>query len=206
MENNVSGRPGVMIYFDVLPCLERLTGEEKGELFEAIMNYARFGILPQIGSSVGIAFDFMRPRIDLDADAYENKKEAKRRAALTRWHGSPSAENASASDAVQNMPNSNPNPNSDSDTKCSRMADKPPTTITPLPTREEVRRYCQEKGYPIDWEYFYDYYSGNGWKTGKNPISDWKAIVRNWARKEGRGNERAEKNEFSELGTIGTVL
>jgi len=84
------------------------------------------------------------------------------------------------------------------------LADKPPTTTT-LPTREEVKRYCQEQGYPIDWDYFYDYYTGNGWKTGKNPISDWKAVVRNWARKE-KNHERTDKNQFSEFGPIGIVL
>jgi len=30
---------------------------------------------------------------------------------------------------------------------------------------------------------FWDYYTGNGWKVGRNPMADWRATARNWARK-----------------------
>lgn len=218
MASNGNGRPGVMVYFDILPCLERLTREEMGALFEAIMDYARFGELPDLDGACAIAFDFMRPRIDLDAEAYEAKKESNKRAAMIRWHGKPGTEDASASDAMHNMPNtntnsnpnSNPNPDpdtkSDTETNCGCMADKPPKTTTTHPSREDVKRYCEKQGYAIDWEYFYDYYAGNGWKTGKNRITDWKAVLRNWARKEEKNHGHPEKNKFSCLGPIGTVL
>ena len=32
-------QPGVMFYFEIRPCLGRLTPEEKGVLFEAILDY-----------------------------------------------------------------------------------------------------------------------------------------------------------------------
>jgi len=85
------------------------------------------------------------------------------------------------------------------------MAAKPPMTTT-HPSREEIKKYCQDQGFSIDWDYFYDYYSGNGWNTGKHPISDWKAIVRNWARKEEKSRGPVVKNDFSDLGPIGIVL
>ena len=50
------------------------------------------------------------------------------------------------------------------------------------PTREEVQAYVIENGYKIDVERFIDYYTANGWHVGKNPMKDWKATVRNWAR------------------------
>ena len=31
-------------------------------------------------------------------------------------------------------------------------------------------------------EKFLDYYESNGWKVGRNPMKDWKATARNWAR------------------------
>lgn len=217
-----SDRPGVMIYFDVLPCLERLTREEMGALFEAIMNYARFGIFPELNGVVGIAFDFIRPRIDADAENYENKKEARKRAALTRWHGSSNAEDANASDEVQNMPTTATTTTTTTTTATTTastaastserkrsgcVADKPPknTTTFSFPTREEVKAYCKSQGFPIDWEYFYDYYSGNGWKTGKNQITDWKAVLRNWARKEPMSNKRIDVPELK-YGRIGTIV
>ena len=50
------------------------------------------------------------------------------------------------------------------------------------PTLDEVANYIQErKSFKIvDAARFYDYYSSNGWKVGKNPMKDWKAAVRTW--------------------------
>ena len=52
------------------------------------------------------------------------------------------------------------------------------------PTRDEILEFCRENGLTIDTDRFLDYYSSNGWKVGKNPMKDWKATVRNWARKD----------------------
>ena len=52
------------------------------------------------------------------------------------------------------------------------------------PTREEVKAYCDEQGINIDVDYFFDHYSGNGWKAGRVPMKDWKATVRNWYRRD----------------------
>lgn len=50
------------------------------------------------------------------------------------------------------------------------------------PTIEDLEDYINEKGYQVDAHKFYDYYESNGWKVGKNPMKDWKATIRNWAR------------------------
>ena len=50
------------------------------------------------------------------------------------------------------------------------------------PTLEELKKYCKEKGYEIDCEYFIDYYESKGWVVGKSPMKDWKASVRTWVR------------------------
>ena len=74
------------------------------------------------------------------------------------------------------------------------------------PTIEEVEAYINEKGYDIDAHKFIDYYNANGWRVGKNPMRDWQATVRNWARnnyqsdkKQGSGNpwmDMLEKGSF----------
>lgn len=50
------------------------------------------------------------------------------------------------------------------------------------PTLDEVANYIQErKSFKIvDAEKFFDFYSSNGWKVGKNAMKDWKAAVRTW--------------------------
>lgn len=78
-------QPGVMLYFDVRPCLKRLTFEEKGRLFEAILNYAELGIIPDVEGALGVAWDFMQPRIDVDKVAYAEKCAKARDSVNERW-------------------------------------------------------------------------------------------------------------------------
>lgn len=107
------GRPGVMMYFDVRPGLESLTTEEKGILFDAIMDYAELGILPEFASpALRIAWGFIHPRIDSDAVRYENVRQRRRQAANKRWSTEEAAEDgmqmhandANASTCMQMMP------------------------------------------------------------------------------------------------------
>ncbi|MBQ5900223.1 MAG: hypothetical protein IIW86_00020 [Clostridia bacterium] len=50
------------------------------------------------------------------------------------------------------------------------------------PTIEEVQSYCQERNNGVDAQKFFDYYTANGWKVGKNSMKDWRAAVRTWER------------------------
>ena len=109
-------RPGVMLYFDLRPSLKRLSLEDKGLLFESILNYAQYGELPELDGMTGIAWDFIQPRIDRDAERYEEITESRRKAARKRWDAReeepPTDANActrmqmhaNASDALQTMP------------------------------------------------------------------------------------------------------
>ena len=59
------------------------------------------------------------------------------------------------------------------------------------PTLEEVEAYCLARGKGVDPQKWYDYYSANGWKVGKNPMKDWKAAVRTWERSDSGGKHRS---------------
>ena len=50
------------------------------------------------------------------------------------------------------------------------------------PSLDEVKAYCMERGNSVDPQKWFDYYTANGWKVGKNPMKDWKACVRTWER------------------------
>jgi len=51
------------------------------------------------------------------------------------------------------------------------------------PSLQEVTDYCTERKNTVDPELFIDFYTSNGWKTGKNKMSDWKASVRTWEKR-----------------------
>ena len=67
------------------------------------------------------------------------------------------------------------------------------------PTTEEIQAYCNEKHYNVNPEHFIDYYESNGWKVGRNSMKDWKAAVRNWAR---RDKENQPKGYNSDWQTV----
>ena len=77
-------KPGVMFYFEVRPCLKRLSLEEKGQLFEAILDYGEYGLEPSLDGMAGLAWDFLRPKLDRDAMRYDKQLEQKQYAVYVR--------------------------------------------------------------------------------------------------------------------------
>ena len=80
---------------------------------------------------------------------------------------------------------SNPTSNTATDKEYKNIRIKDNIRFVP-PTVDEVRTYCQEKGYMdrVNPNKFVDFYESKGWMVGKNKMKDWKAAVRNWASKD----------------------
>ena len=69
------------------------------------------------------------------------------------------------------------------------------------PSVEEVRAYCSERGNAVNAESFVDFYESKGWKVGNSPMKDWRAAVRTWEKRDGRGVRRtASPNSGVTLG------
>ena len=64
------------------------------------------------------------------------------------------------------------------------------------PTTEEIQAYCNEKHYNVSPEHFIDYYESNGWKVGRNSMKDWKAAVRNWARRDKENQPKGYNSDY----------
>ena len=78
-------RPGVMLYFDaVRPAISRLNETQCGVLLRSVMDYAQYGVLPELDPMTGLAFDMLVPKIDRDAERYEESREQRQYAAYTR--------------------------------------------------------------------------------------------------------------------------
>ena len=69
------------------------------------------------------------------------------------------------------------------------------------PTLEEIRAYCSERGNHVDAERFFNYYTSNGWKVGKNAMKDWKAAIRTWERDDKAKKGPAMKTPYDGLRT-----
>ena len=60
------------------------------------------------------------------------------------------------------------------------------------PTPQEVDKFAFDES--INLIGYFDYYSSNGWKVGKNPMKDWKAAARGWSKRQSQytGNKTQE--------------
>ena len=52
------------------------------------------------------------------------------------------------------------------------------------PTVTEVADYVNAQGLRMAAREFVDYYQSNGWRVGSNPMRDWRAAARTWARRQ----------------------
>ena len=62
------------------------------------------------------------------------------------------------------------------------------------PSLQEVIDYCKERNNSVDANRWYDFYTSNGWKVGKNPMKDWKAAIRTWEQKD-KQTQQQEKDD-----------
>jgi len=56
-----------------------------------------------------------------------------------------------------------------------------PVTGFSIPSVDEVKLLFKNDDLANS---FYDYYTANGWKVGRNPMKDWLAAARNWQRRQ----------------------
>lgn len=61
------------------------------------------------------------------------------------------------------------------------------------PSVDQVEAFCLENGLAVEADRFVDYYTSNGWMVGNAKMKDWKAAVRNWARRDQKQPARAQQ-------------
>lgn len=167
-------RDSVLFYRSFYEAVKNLPAEDFKKSVQAILDYGLNGEEPKTEGIEKTVFLLTKPQIDANNRRYENGKR-----------GGKAKPNQ---DVTENIPSDNQNeiktePKEKVKVK-DNVKDKEKDNIkrfTP-PSQDEVRAYCQEKGYAVDAERFVDFYESKGWYVGKNKMKDWKAAVRNWNR------------------------
>lgn len=77
-------RPGVMLYFEMVDPLRDLRDAEKGRMLMAIIEYAKDGTLPGFTGRLALAWGFIKPKLDRDAQAYDSIKVQRKYATFCR--------------------------------------------------------------------------------------------------------------------------
>lgn len=167
----------------------KLTDEEVGRLFRALIDYHANGVLAELDGRESIAFDFIKEDIDKAEEAYAKKCEQaskNRRKALSNDitdddGGQRALTDVNGGDQYNiNKKNINKSNNNSSSKNIVTLKRFIPPTV------EQIKAYCDERGvYLIDPEQFIDYYEARGWMLAKNrKMVDWKAAVRTWEKNE----------------------
>lgn len=59
--------------------MNQLSKNEKAALLDAILDYSEFGTVPDFGSGkLGVAWGFLRPKLDRDEEAYTRKVQQRK--------------------------------------------------------------------------------------------------------------------------------
>ena len=93
--------PGIMMYFDFRPAIDKLSFEQLGRLFAAMLNYGEFGEVPEFADpEMSMAWGFVARYVDNDRKRYEAKCERARARALKRWERDDEAEEEADEDTA----------------------------------------------------------------------------------------------------------
>ena len=173
----------------------KLTDEEVGRLFRALMKYHANGEIVDLDVRESIAFDFIREDIDKAEEAYANKcrqASENRRKGLNQ-NSTNDNDRQRPSTSVNETDHNNVNKNNDNKKEINKRSNK---RFTP-PTLEEVTEYCQSRNNGVNPQRFIDFYASKGWMVGKNPMKDWKACVRTWEERD-KGQKKVIAQDFQQ--------
>lgn len=71
MRDRKKQRPGVMIYFEIVPVLSEMTDQQVGQFFRAALLYARDGIKPEFAdAALHMVWPMVQARLDADGERY----------------------------------------------------------------------------------------------------------------------------------------
>lgn len=183
-------------YHSYLKKIAKLSDQEVGRLFRALLQYSATAEAPELTGREGIAFDFIAEDIDRAKQNYADRCQKNAENVRNRWD----TKDTNVYEKYDRIRSDTKDTKTNTKTKTNTNQNSPPVLpdgntapkgrMVP-PTVDEVAAYCRERGNGLDPETFVDFYASKGWMVGKNPMKDWKAAVRTWERSEGRGTSGA---------------
>lgn len=176
-------RESIIIYDSWGRLICGLPDDQASKLCKMIFHYSFIGTIPESDdATVNAMFSMIKEKLDEDAEAWEKtrraRSEAGKRGNEIRWaNRNESQSDKTRSQSIAKIAVSESVSVSVSKDKESKRRFTPPS-------REDVQAYIAEKGYNVDAERFIDFYTSKGWVIGKSPMKDWRAAVRNWAKRD----------------------
>ena len=190
-------RPGVMLYFSILPLIQALSLEDRGLLFTDIMKYGKTGEEPCYEGSLKVAWAMIKPMLDQDSERYAEICRKRSNAVSERWKKentnvyNSKEEYSKESDSIQMN-------TTDTNSNCNINSSYYKQHKNKVPASEDILAFGRENGIPESFlDSILERYSSSGWKDQHgNQIRDIrKFILRAWE------DERSE-NKSEADGTV----
>lgn len=171
---------GFVFYASFAEALKELPDEERLKAYDAITDYALYGIVPEEKGIVAVIFKLVRPQIDANAARRENgKKGGRPKAEVTEEENHRFLEEETIGYETEK-----PKEKEKVKEKVKEKdKEKAKEKAFVRPALEDIQDYCRERNNGIDAQQFYDFYQSKGWKVGSQTMKDWRACVRTWERR-----------------------
>lgn len=155
-------KQSIVIYTDLLQHVQKLSLEEAGAVFIAILNYSSTGEMPELPAAADMCFSFIRAQIDRDSEKWESIRE--KRALSGKIGGVASGESRK-----QNKANE-ANASSVKQNEANEAVTVPVTVPVPVPVNVPVKKHKADK--PLDeFEAAIEFFKDHRKKL-KKPMSD----------------------------------
>lgn len=78
-------KPGIMLYFDMLPALDLLSDADCGVLLRAMLEYGRQKTVPELTDRTSLVWPLIQMRLDRDEMQYMKTVTKRAYSAYVRW-------------------------------------------------------------------------------------------------------------------------
>ena len=168
-------RSHLKVYFDFEVKAKEYDDAEKGRLLLAMLRYAKDGTEETLTGNERFVFPVFKAQIDEDIRVYETKVSNGSNG------GRPPVNNRKPNETENNRTEPEKTETAKKEERRKKKEDKRDSIGRFIPpTIEQVIEYCRERNNGVNPVKWFNYYTANGWKVGKNPMKDWKAAVRTW--------------------------
>jgi len=171
-----------VLYNSYKQIFELLTPKQCKDLILAIFELSETGNLADFkpDKTLQVAWSSIAGQMERDSQKYEKKAMAGRRSGEVRQRN---GKNEQCSNTVRTDDSVYVYDSvSDSVSVSEYVYDS--AKAKSHPSVEDVKKYVEEKKFKnVDPEEFVNYYEGNGWMVGSNPMKNWKAMVTSWEKK-----------------------
>ena len=188
---------GVVFMLSYYEAIKDLPDNDRLSIYDAVMQYGFNGTEPQLSGIAKTVFTLIKPNVDSSLKKYRASVANGKRG------GRPPIKKPSEYQTMNQKPNHDRDNEYDTDSEYD-TDNECEKGIFAAPTLEAVKLYCFENGYSVDAERFFSYYAARNWMTGNVKMSDWKAAVTYWEKKDSTTRQRsweaiAEEYEASSI-------